>query len=180
MGSVRRYLDRLTGFRFGLPGCRPVLVAVSEDVAGGVGVEAESEPGRAAPCREAEGGVAVAIIGRAPRGVPEHGEGLADFLEARFRRRVARIAVGVVPERERAVRELQIAAADVLGDAESLVEVRPGHGRVHPSVVPQGPSREGIRRPRNQVAERPRGHACGAAGAEARAPPSEASATLVR
>ncbi len=64
----------------------------------------------------AEGVVLLALVRLA-----QHVVGLLDLLELRLRRRVARIAVGVVLTRELAIRLLQLVGRGVLGDTERRV-----------------------------------------------------------
>ena len=68
-------------------------------------------------------GVAEAIVARALLGVGEHGVGLAAFLEALFGLGIIGIAVGMILQRELAVRALDFLIAGRARDAQNLVVV---------------------------------------------------------
>jgi hypothetical protein len=71
----------------------------------------------------AESGVAIAIVNRSLFGVGQDRVSFADFFEPLLRVRIIRIAVGVVLQRELAVRALEFDLSDRAGDAQNLVVV---------------------------------------------------------
>ena len=76
----------------------------------------------------ADAGVAEAIVAGALVGVGEHRVGLGRFLELLLGRLVARVAIGVVLQRQLAVGALDLLIASrVAGDAEDLVVVALAH-----------------------------------------------------
>ena len=72
-------------------------------------------------------GVAEAVVGRPLVGVGEDRVGLGRFLELLLGVLVARIAVGMVLQRQLAVRALDLLVAGRPGDAEDLVVVALAH-----------------------------------------------------
>jgi len=71
----------------------------------------------------AESGVAIAIVNRSLFGVGQDRVSFADFFKPLLRVRIIRIAVGVVLQREFAVRALEFDLSDRAGDAQNLVVV---------------------------------------------------------
>ena len=141
-----RNLDRRLGAREGLvegdleieaqigPARRAAAPAASaaepEEVAEDVGevredVRVEAGPARSTGARHA--GVAEAVVPRALVGVAQDGVGLGGLLELLFGGRVALIAIGVVLQRQLAIRALDVLLAGILRDAEDLVVVPLAH-----------------------------------------------------
>ena len=77
-----------------------------------------------------EGGVAEAIIGGALLLVPEDIVGLAEVLEAMFRRRIAGVAIRMELHRQLAIGGLQIRVAGGARDTEGFVVVLFGHALI--------------------------------------------------
>jgi hypothetical protein len=71
----------------------------------------------------AESGVAIAVVNRSLFGVGQDRVSFADFFEPLLRIRIIRIAVGVVLQREFAVRALEFDLSDRAGNAQNLVVV---------------------------------------------------------
>ena len=64
-----------------------------------------------------------AVVARALLAVGKNGVGLAAFLEALFRLRIAGVAIGVVLQRQLAIGALELLVAGRAGDAQNLVIV---------------------------------------------------------
>src|SRR5581483_1248498 len=107
------------------PGAEEVAEDVGEDFLEALG-ELEAE---AAALRTLEGGVAVAVVLRAPLGIGEHLVGLVDLLEALLGGLVARITVGMVLDGEAAVGFFEFLLAGAARHAEDFVVVAFGGGR---------------------------------------------------
>jgi hypothetical protein len=71
--------------------------------------------------------VAEPVIGGALVGIGKHGIGLGRFLELLLRIRVAGVAVRMVPERELAVRALDLLISCAAPDAQDLVVIALAH-----------------------------------------------------
>ena len=83
----------------------------------------ESTTPAAATHSTLEGGMAVAVVGRAFAGIAQDLVGLADFFEFRLGRVVVRIFVGMEFDRELAVGLLEVVLGDASFDSENLVVV---------------------------------------------------------
>src|SRR4029077_16749164 len=104
----------------------PPAAGEPEEVAEEVGKVREDvgiESGAARAARTGDAGVSKAIVARAFFGIAEHGVRLGGFLEPLFGRAIARIAIGMVFQREFAVRALDVLLARAFRDAENLVVI---------------------------------------------------------
>jgi len=86
-------------------------------------------------------GLPAEVVGLALLGVAEHGVGFGDFLELLLRLLVARIAVGVVLERELAVSLLDLVLRSRAADSEDFIVVFVAdhssmHSRASVPIVP--------------------------------------------
>ena len=81
----------------------------------------------AARAGAAHAGMAEAVVGRALVGVGDDRVGLGRRLELLFGRRVARVAIGMVLERQLAIGALDLGVGGVAPDAEDLVVVPLAH-----------------------------------------------------
>src|SRR5690606_1653977 len=99
---------------------------VAEDVRE-VGEDVRVEARAALRARDA--GMAELVVARTLLGIAEHGVGLGRFLEAFFRLRIVRIAIGVVLQREATVRTLDLPVISPARDAQDVVVVAPAHAR---------------------------------------------------
>jgi hypothetical protein len=108
-----------------------------EDVGEAAGI-GEAEAAGAGRVAVLEGGVAEAVVGGALLVVLQNVIGLAQLLELRLGRLVARVAVGVVLHGQLAIGLLQLLGAGAALDAQELIKIRLSH-RCHRSSEPCRP-----------------------------------------
>ena len=103
---------------------------VAEQVVEQIAERGEVAAGEAAGPARAHALEAEAVVGAALLGVGEHRVGLGRLLELLFGARVVGIAIGMEPQRELAVRLLQLFVRRAARDAEHVVVVALGQSFV--------------------------------------------------